>query len=95
MCLDPTNEQARKWVGDAARRGVQADGGIYYQSRPTRRQSETCETGMCLAIAAYFVVRDQRLHGLVDRLVDVQLSGGGWNCRWARGAAHSSFHTTI
>jgi squalene cyclase len=50
---------------------------------------------MGLAIAAYFGMRDPRLHDIVQYLADVQEPDGGWNCRWWRGDTHSSFHTTI
>jgi hypothetical protein len=74
--------------------GLQPDGGIHYNSRGPI-WGETCETGMALAIAAYFSLEDERLHTLVDHLVRVQTPDGGWNCQWLRGSKHGSFHTTI
>ena len=52
---------------------------------------EPCINGRVLAIGAYFgEVRDR----LVDRLLQEQLSDGGWNCD-APPSQRSSFHTTI
>ncbi len=93
--LAPSDEQARRGATLLMDHGVQPDGGIYY-TNSTRRPSELCETGMALAICAYFGLQDERLHGMVEHLAAAQLPDGGWNCRWIRGAReHSSFHTTI
>jgi hypothetical protein len=71
--------------------GFCSDGGVGY---PAGR-SETCITGMVLAILAYFQHDDQRLDAIAAHLLEQQLPDGGWNCRRWRGATHSSVHTTI
>jgi hypothetical protein len=52
---------------------------------------EPCINGRVLAIGAYFGEPGDRL---VDRLLQEQLSDGGWNCD-APSSRRSSFHTTI
>jgi hypothetical protein len=73
--------------------GLRADGGI----NPTASLdiSETCVTGMVLALLSWFRVDDPRREYLVEYLLDQQMEDGGWNCERYMGAVHSSFHTTI
>jgi hypothetical protein len=52
---------------------------------------EPCINGRVLAIGAYFGEARDRL---ADRLLQEQLSDGGWNCDAPR-SQRSSFHTTI
>jgi hypothetical protein len=52
---------------------------------------EPCINGRVLAIGAYFGEASDRL---ADRLLQEQLSDGGWNCD-APPSQRSSFHTTI
>jgi hypothetical protein len=55
-------------------------------------ETEPCINGIAVANGAYF---GQSVNAIVERLLDDQLSDGGWNC-WAEyGARVSSFHTTI
>lgn len=68
------------------------DGGINYWHG---RESETCVTGMILSIFSWFGYHSPMIHRLVDYLLEQQMPDGGWNCRRAKGATHSSFHTTI
>jgi hypothetical protein len=69
------------------------DGGINV-TKSTKR-SETCITGMVLALGSYFRLDDERLDILVQYLLGDQMPDGGWNCRRHLGATHGSFHTTI
>jgi alkylhydroperoxidase family enzyme len=50
---------------------------------------------MVLSILSYFEYDDDRLETLADHLIDQHMLDGGWNCRRASGATHSSVHTTI
>jgi len=52
---------------------------------------EPCINGRVLAIGAYF---GEASDGLVDRLLQEQLSDGGWNC-YAPPSQRSSFNSTI
>ena len=54
-------------------------------------EAEPCINGRVLAIGAYFGAPGNRL---LDRLLQEQLSDGGWNCKAPR-SQRSSFHTTI
>ena len=93
--LPQDNERARKGAEILLDAGIQADGGLHYSTRPRPKHSETCITGMALAICAYFGCASERLHSLFDHLLRVQTPDGGWNCQWGRGSKHGSFHTTI
>jgi hypothetical protein len=73
--------------------GLFSDGGIAVTV--TRRESETCVTGMVLGVLSWFGVDDPRVGRLVGYLLAEQLPDGGWNCQRRAGASHSSFHTTI
>ncbi|MGZ4722919.1 MAG: hypothetical protein ACXV8L_01755 [Ilumatobacteraceae bacterium] len=73
--------------------GLWSDGGINVTvSQP---HSESCVTGLVLGLLSWFEVGDARRELLVDYLLREQMPDGGWNCERWRGAAHSSFHTTI
>lgn len=73
--------------------GLRSDGGI----NPTASLdiSETCVTGMVLALLSWFGIDDPRREYLVEYLLNEQMADGGWNCERYIGAVHSSFHTTI
>jgi hypothetical protein len=73
--------------------GLWCDGGITPSA--AQKRSETCLTGLVLGLLSWFRVVDPRREQLVDYLLGQQMGDGGWNCRRDRGAAHSSFHTTI
>ncbi len=73
--------------------GLYKDGGINFHF--SMKCSETCATGMTLAILSHFQIDDERLETLVRYLFREQMPDGGWNCKAYRGATHSSFHTTI
>ncbi len=77
--------------------GFWSDGGINYWRRSHQR-SETCVSGMLLAVFCRFGLDDARLDRLAEHVVEQQMKDGGWNCRAMPGyggATHGSFHTTI
>ena len=53
---------------------------------------EPCINGQVAASGAYF---GQDVQGIIDRLLNEQLSDGGWNCDAEIGSKKSSFNTTI
>jgi hypothetical protein len=69
------------------------DGGVNYAR--TADRSDVCINGMILFMESYFGMRDARLEGLVDYLLERRMKDGGWNCEYFHGARHSSLHTTI
>ena len=73
--------------------GLELDGGINLSV--TLGRSETCITGMVLALLSWFDVRDPRTDQLVQYLEHEQMPDGGWNCLRSGGATHGSLHTTI
>jgi hypothetical protein len=92
--LPPNNPQAGRGCKLLLDGGFQPDGGIHYTTSKIQH-SETCITGMVLSLLAYFRYPDERVHTLVEHLLQQQMSDGGWNCRSYRGDTHGSFHTTI
>ncbi|HEX5857096.1 MAG TPA: hypothetical protein VFY91_03210 [Microbacterium sp.] len=86
--LDPQSEQAGRalaLVRENAR--WEYNGEPYFHG-----EAEPCINGIALASGAYFGEEAGRI---VERLLEVHLGDGGWNC-WAEGPdAVSSFHSTI
>jgi hypothetical protein len=91
--LSEENQQAKKGCKLLLEKGFYKDGGINYFT--SLKHSETCVTGMTLALQCYFEIDDDRINSLKDFILEQQLSDGGWNCESFNGAKHSSFHTTI
>ena len=94
--LPADNPQARKACKLLLNGGLQPDGGINYGvwAKWTKR-SETCVTGMVLSLLSHFEYDDPRLETIAKHLLEQQMPDGGWNCRRADGATHSSVNTTI
>lgn len=69
------------------------DGGINFAK--TVERSDVCVNGMILAYESYFLPGDARARELVDYLLKVRMSDGGWNCEYIHQARKSSLHTTI
>jgi len=86
--LDPESDASRRALS-LVRENVRwdANGARYFEG-----ETEPCINGTALAIGAYF---GESVDGIVDILLDGQLSDGGWNCWADYGATVSSFHTTI
>jgi hypothetical protein len=86
--LDPRSPEARRAIA-LVRDNVRWDvnDAPYFDG-----ETEPCINGIAVANGAYF---GESVNAVVERLLDDQLSDGGWNC-WAEyGAEVSSFHTTI
>jgi hypothetical protein len=94
--LSPANPKAQRACKLLLDEGFQPTGGIGYGTWAKRHPGgETCITGMVLSILSYFEYDDRRLDAIAARLLEEQMSDGGWNCRLPRGATHASMHTTI
>lgn len=77
--------------------GFCEDGGINFW-RKQHEHSETCVSGMILAVLCWFGFDDPRVDRLAAHVAEQQMPDGGWNCRAMPGyggATHGSFHTTI
>lgn len=95
--LAPGHPQALRAARVLLDAGFLVDHGIDFSATaraPARRHAETCISGMCLAMFAYFGLDDERVHLLAEHMLGQQMADGGWNCRSYRGDKHSSFHTT-
>lgn len=56
---------------------------------------EACVAGFALSLSCWFEADSRSREALASEVLGAQMPDGGWNCRRARGATHSSFHTTI
>jgi hypothetical protein len=87
--VDPAGDRVRSAI-DRVRHGC--TWGQEFSDAPFfEGEVEPCINGRVLAIGAYFGHASDRL---ADRLLQEQLSDGGWNCDAPR-SRRSSFHTTI
>lgn len=86
--LNPASREARKALTPVRDNSRWEEGDQPYFDG----EVEPCINGMAVAIGAYF---GEPVDKVVDRLIRVQLTDGGWNCEAERGSTRSSFHTTI
>ena len=87
--VNPASDRVRRAIGQVRERctwGEEFGDSPFFEG-----EVEPCINGRVLAIGAYFGEASDRL---VDRLLQEQLSDGGWNCDAPR-SQRSSFHTTI
>ena len=86
--LDPASAEARRAVS-LLREHVQweHDGEPFFAG-----EVEPCINGKVTAMGAYF---GENVQHIVDRLLNEQMSDGGWNCEQENGATVGSFHSTI
>jgi hypothetical protein len=87
MGVDPQNERTREAVTLIRETVTHYEGGQPFFSGET----EPCINGRVLASGAYFGEPNDEV---LDRLLNEQLTDGGWNCE-APSSTRSSFHTTI
>ncbi len=87
--IDPANERVRTAIGLVRERCTW--GKEFADSPFFEGEVEPCINGRVLAVGTYFGEASDRL---VGRLLQEQLSDGGWNCD-APGSRRSSFHSTI
>jgi hypothetical protein len=100
FCLDPMSDKARhaiglvrdhvRWMGwdwDGAWQGQDFVGNPFFAG-----EVEPCINGQVGASGAYF---GQDIQRIIGRLLNEQLSDGGWNCEAENGSTRSSFNTTI
>ena len=87
--VDPASDRVRRAIGlvrDRCTWGAEFADAAFFDG-----EVEPCINGRVLAMGGYFGEASDRL---VDRLLQEQLSDGGWNCN-APPSQRSSFHTTI
>jgi hypothetical protein len=94
LAVSPETEAIHESISMVIEKHKAKDGGIL----PVGPSSTTdlCIDAMFLNVASYFKADEKGLHSLIDRILDLQMPDGGYNCRITRGGAvHSSMHTTI
>ena len=91
--LPPGNPAALKGCKLLIDKGFNHDDGINFWR--SIDYGETCVTGIVLMLLSYFGYKDERVHRLVNHLLERQMPDGGWNCQLPNGAIHSSVHTTL
>ena len=97
MGLAP-NRQVTRGAERLIEKGLWHDGGINYYPHYGAKFSETCISGMVLAILCWCGFDDPCVDRLAVYMLERQMKDGGWNCRSTPGygtATHGSFHTTI
>jgi hypothetical protein len=98
--LDPASDKSRgalnlvrehvHWMGwdwDGSWKGQDFVGNPFFAG-----EVEPCINGQVMASGAYF---NQDCERILNRLLNEQLSDGGWNCEAENGSTRSSFNTTI
>ena len=92
--IAPGRPEIDESIGLILRDNISLDGGVDPHADVSK--GELCVSGMFLNYACYFGAPKERLHSIVDFLINYQMGDGGFNCRINRsGAVHSSLHTTI
>jgi hypothetical protein len=102
MGLDPASDEVRhalglvhsrvRWKGwdwDGKWQGMEFVGNPFFDG-----EVEPCINGQVGASGAYFG-RDTHSERIITRLLNEQLTDGGWNCEAENGSTRSSFNTTI
>ena len=87
--VDPTSDRVRRAISLVRDHCTWGEG--FGNSPFFDGEVEPCINGRVLAIGAYFGEARDRL---VDRLLQEQMSDGGWNC-YSPPSQRSSFHSTI
>ena len=86
--IDPDDERVRRAVARVSDRCRWEHAGQPFFSG----EVEPCINGRTVTLGTYF---NQRVDGVVARLLREQLEDGGWNCEAENGSVRSSFATTI
>lgn len=90
----PVNNLITETILDILEENRGSDGGV--NPGKTIKVSDVCINGMFLNYATFFGAPEELLESIVDFLIGVQMSDGGFNCESnRRGAIHSSLHSTI
>lgn len=95
LCISPDNAIAKEVIEMVLSKGKAEDGGIPL-GPSTLQHSDVCVNAMFLNYTSYFNTSEEKLHSVVDSILNEIMADGGFNCRTTRsGARHSSLHTTI
>ena len=90
----PVNNEITETILDILEKNREKDGGV--NPGKTIKVSDVCIQGMFLNYATFFGTPEELLESIIDFLINVQMSDGGFNCQSNRkGAVHSSLHSTI
>jgi hypothetical protein len=90
----PVNNEITETILDILQNNREKDGGV--NPGKTVKVSDVCIQGMFLNYATFFGISEDLLESIIDFLISVQMSDGGFNCQFNRkGAVHRSLHSTI
>ena len=93
--LSPDSIIAKETIDQTLETSKATDGGIML-GPSTQEHGDVCVNGMFLNYASYFKTAEEKLHSIVDSLLDEIMPDGGFNCITSRdGAVHSSLHSTL
>lgn len=93
--LASNNKIVKETIELVLQNNMADDGGIRL-GPSTSQHSDVCVNGMFLNYASYFKTRREKLHSIIDSILNEIMPDGGFNCRTkGSGAVHSSLHTTI
>ncbi len=94
LCIQPDSPLIKDSIKIILNKEKGPDGGV----RPIGKEQkcDVCLNGMFLNYATYFKTKQERLHSIVDFILDQLMPDGGFNCQLNRsGAKHSSLHSTL
>lgn len=94
LCISPDLQEAKETINIILAEEKNGDSGIMPYGY--NQKCDVCVNGMFLNYAAYFQTPENDLKSVIDFILSMQLTDGGFNCMLNRsGARHSSLHSTI
>ena len=91
--IRPDQAQIQESLKIALKLSLDKDGGLNISRG--NLPADVCVNGMILNFASYFQAEEKPLNQIVDYLLKMQMSDGGYNCSHYRGGKKSSVHSTL
>jgi len=94
LSVSPEQKEIKYTIRKVLNENKAPDGGINLNGSTSK--SDVCINGMFLNYASYFETNENDLKSIVDNILSLQMTDGGFNCHLNRtGAIHSSLHSTL
>lgn len=94
LAISPRHPLIRESIDYILKHEKGKDGGI--NPAGATYASDLCINGMCLNYGSYFNAEEEKLHSVIDFILNNQMPDGGFNCRSVRTKVHhSSLHTSL